>query len=522
MTRVEAGNEEQVYHYSNGSEPEEIDPHTSRGEPEHHIELTLFEGLVTEDPYTGSPTNGVAERWEIAPDQKKYTFYLRKNAKWSNGDPVTAHDFLNSWKRILTPSLGASYAYMLYPVKNAEAYSTNGIKDFSQVGFRLVNDHQIEIELHSPTPYFLALMLHNAWFPVHIPTILKHGKIDDRSNPWTKPGNFVGNGPFNLKEWKVNSHLLVEKSPTYWDPDNVKLTKVYFYPNESQDGEERSFRSGQIHTMKECPQPKIQVYTNKHPDHIIIYPILSVYFYRINTQKPPLNDARVRRALAMAIDRESLVKNVTRGGQIPARSLTPPETAGYPTKPLFDQNLQEAKRLLAEAGFPEGKGFPNIELLFNTMESHRAIAESIQEMWRKNLNIHVTLRNEEWKVYLKSVQNGDYFIARAGWGGDYIDPNTFLDLFLTNGGNNETGWGHPKYDELITKAGTISDKEQRYQLFTQAETLLMQEMPIIPLYFYTRPRLMQPSVKMWYPNPLDHNTFKYIYMDPASHKVVHR
>ncbi|MEO7297686.1 MAG: peptide ABC transporter substrate-binding protein [Verrucomicrobiota bacterium] len=513
QTRVEVGNREQVLHVGNGGEPADLDPHTSIGQIEADIMLALFEGLVNGDPKTNEPKPGVAERWEISDDGLLYTFHLRKAARWSNGDAVTAQDFVESYHRALLPSLGNQYAYMLFPVKNAEDFSTGKITDFNQVGFRALDNHSLQITLQSPTPYFLSLIIHHSWFPIHLATVQKFGKIDDRNNRWTRPQNFVGNGPFVLKEWKVNSHILAVKNSHYWDAASVKLKKIYFYPTESSDTEERMFRSGQLHMLRECPQPKIRVYQKKKPALIDISPLLTTYYYRINVTRPPLNDKRVRQALSMAIDRKSIVENVTRGGQLPAYNLTPPDTAGYTSAARISESVEKARGLLAEAGFPDGKDFPKFELLFNTLESHRAIAEAIQQMWKKNLNIEVRLRNEEWKVYLDSTRRLDYFITRAGWGGDYVDPNTFLDLMLSGGGNNETGWANPEYDELIKFAGSVRDRHKRYEAFQKAEAILMDELPIIPIYFYTRPRLMQSSVKGYYPNLLDQHPFQNVFLD---------
>jgi oligopeptide transport system substrate-binding protein len=513
-TRVEVGNREQVLHVGNSGEPSDLDPHTAIGEIEHDVMIALFEGLVTGDPKDTSPRPGVAEHWDISDDGLIYTFHLRKNARWSNGDPVTANDFLESYHRGLLPSLGNQYSYMLFPVKNAEEFNTGKITDFSQVGFKVLDEHTLQVTLQSPTPYFLSLIIHNSWYPVNIASIKKHGKIDDRNNRWTKPQNFVGNGPFVLKEWKINSFIHAVRNSNYWDVANVKLKEIYFYPTESYDAEEKMFRAGQIHTMRECPQPKVRDYLKNKPELIKNYPLLSTYYYRLNVTRPPLNDKRVRQALSMAIDRKSIVENVTRAGQLPAYNLTPPDTAGYNCEAKTSESVEKARKLLAEAGFPDGKNFPKFELLFNTLESHRAIAEAIQQMWKKNLNIEVTLRNEEWKVYLDSMNRMDYFIVRGGWGGDYVDPNTFLDLMMTGGGNNETGWGSPEYDRLIKEAGSTRDQAKRFAAFQKAEAILMDDLPIIPIYFYTRPRLIRPSVKGYYGNLLDQHPFNSVYLEP--------
>jgi oligopeptide transport system substrate-binding protein len=323
----------------------------------------------------------------------------------------------------------------------------------------------------------------------------------------------VGNGPFVLDQWRVNDVIVVKKSPTYWDRDHVRLNAIHYYPIESDDTEERAFRSGQLHSTEMMPLSKIDYYKTNYPDLLNISPFLGTYFYRINVTKPPLNDKRVRRALALAIDRESLVKNVRRGGELPAFNYTPPGTAGYTCRASLHEDLAEARRLLAEAGYPDGKGLPTIELLYNTLEAHRTLAEAIQQMWKKNLGIDVQLVNQEWKVYLDSQRTLNYQICRAAWIGDYVDPNSFLDEFVTGGGNNETGWSNAEYDRLIAEAARTGDPAQRLEVFQKAEAILMDELPIIPIYFYTRVYLKRPELKGWYPTLLDNHTFKYVYLE---------
>jgi oligopeptide transport system substrate-binding protein len=509
-TRIELGDRQKVLHIGNGTEPQDLDPHTITGDIEHHIVMSLIEGLVSEAPDDLHPVPGVAESWEISPDRTVFTFHLRPNARWTTGDPVTAQDFVDSFERVLMPELASDYSYMLYPMKNAEAFNTGTLKDFNEVGAKALGAQTLQITLHSPTPYFLSLITNPAWYPVHIPTIKKFGDIADRANRWTLPGHFVGNGSFVLKEWKVNAYVRVQKNPDYWDAANVKLNGIYFYPTENVDAEERAFRAGMLHITKDVPQTKIQVYQKQFPDLITAKPILSTYYYRFNVTRPPLNDKRVRRAMAMAIDRDSICKNVARGGQVPAYNLTPPGIAGYTAKAKIPDDLALAKKLLAEAGFPEGKGFPETTILFNTHEGHKAIAEAIQEMWRKNLGINIRLRNEEWKVFLDTTLKLNYDVARAAWGGDYVDPNTFLDLMVTGGGNNQTGWSNKEYDRLIEEAARTGDMQKRFELFQQAEAILVDEVPIVPIYFYTRPTLIHHSVRNFFPTVLDNHPWKYV------------
>ena len=514
-THVEAGDRRQIFYQGNGGEPQELDPHIVTGVSEQRILMTMLEGLLSQDPVDLHPVPGVAERWDISPDGKTYTFYLRRNAKWSNGDPVTAHDFWESYRRLLTPSLAAEYSYMLFPVKNARAYNEGKITDFNQVGFKVLDDYTFEITLESSTPYlFSVINYHSSWMPVHLPTLRKYGDPYMRGSKWTRAGRFVGNGPFVLAKWRVNDVIVVEKNPTYWDRDHVRLNAIHFLPIESDETEERAFRAGQLHVTETLPLTKIDFYRKNYPNLLHIDPYLGTYFYRINVTKLPLNDKRVRRALALTIDRESLVKNVLRGGQLPAFCLTPPGTAGYTCRTQLHEDVAEAKRLLAEAGYPDGKGLPSIELLYNTLEAHRIIAESIQQMWKKNLGVDVRLVNQEWKVYLDSQRTLNYQICRASWIGDYLDPNTFLDMWLTGGGNNETGWSNPEYDRLIAAAARTTDPRQRLEVFQRAEAILLDELPIIPIYFYTHVYARRPEVKGWYPTILDYHPYKYVNLEP--------
>ncbi|MGA2139087.1 MAG: peptide ABC transporter substrate-binding protein [Verrucomicrobiia bacterium] len=513
-TRVEIGDREQILYKSNGSEPQELDPDIVTGVSEYHILMSLFEGLVSEDPHDLHPVPGVAERWDVSPDGTVYTFHLRNNAKWSNGDPVVARDFWESYKRMLAPTLASEYSYMHYVVKNAQAYNEGKITDFDQVGYKVLDDHTFQVTLENSTPYFLSLLLHHSWFPVHLPTIRKYGDPYLRGSKWTRVGRFVGNGAFVLAKWRVNDVIVVKKSPTYWDRDRVRLNEIYFLPIESDETEEHAFRAGQVHVTETLPLSKIDFYKKNYPDLLHIEPYLGTYFYRINVTKPPLNDKRIRRALALTIDRESLVADVLRGGQLPAFCLTPPGTAGYTCRTQLHEDIAEAKRLLAEAGYPGGKGLPPIELLYNTLEAHRIIAESIQQMWNKSLGIEVHLVNQEWKVYLDSQRTLNYQVCRASWIGDYVDPNSFLDMWLTGGGNNETGWSNSQYDQLIAEAARTTDPQQRLEVFQKAEAILLDELPIIPIYFYTHVCAQRPEVKGWYPTILDNHPYKYVYLEP--------
>lgn len=508
---VTTGNRSQTLHWGNGAEPQELDPHIVTGIPEHHIIVALLEGLVLKDPVTLEPIPGVAESWSIDESGTVYTFQIRSNARWSNGDPVTAADFAWSWQRALQPELGNLYAYMYYPIKNAEAYATGKLDDFSQVGVKALSRHQLQVTLTHPTPYFLQLLDHYSMFPVHRSTIESFGAPAERGTRWTRAGNFVGNGAFVLTQWDLNKVVVVQKNPQYWDAERVALNEIRFYPTENISTEERMFRAGQLHVTGSLPTDKIAVYREQAPQFLRISPYLGTYYYRINTRVPHLADKRVRRALALAIDRQSIVDNVTKGGQIPASTFTPPDTLNYSAEPALDYDPQRARELLAAAGYPGGKDFPTTEILYNTSEGHQKIAVALQQMWKTVLNIDVTLNNQDWKVYLDNEASGNFQISRAGWIGDYVDPNTFLDLWLTGGGNNRTGWSNAEYDRLVTQlAPTAPDRDTRYDYFRHAEAILLDEMPIIPLYIYTSVHLVHDSVNGMPGNILDYVLYKNI------------
>ncbi len=511
-TNIENGLKNQILHFGNGTEPQDLDPHIITGVQEHNILSALFEGLTTKNTESLQPLPGIAESWKISDDKKTYLFKLRKNAKWSNGDPVTAYDFIYGWKRILSPALAAQYSYMLYYIKNAEAFNNGEIKDFNQVGAKALDDFTLQVTLNNPTHFFLGLLSHHSTFPIHKSTIEKFGKMDQAGTLWTRPNNMVSNGPFKLKEWQLNKIIVTEKNPFYWDHKKVKLNAIHFHPIEDINSEERMFRSNQLHITNSIPIEKIAKYKKENPQLIHIYPYSATYFYRFNVTKKPFNDERVRRALAMSIDRRQITEKVTKGGQIPTYFLTPPNINNYTAKAKIPYDIEAAKQLLAEAGYPNGEGFPTIELLYNTLDDHRKIAIAVQQMWKKHLNIDVQLLNQEWKVYLDNQRNLNYDICRASWIADYLDPINFLDMFVTNGGNNRTGWSSKTYDELITQSVETLDNNERYDILQKAEKILMQEVPIIPIYTYTVKHLISTDVKNFHKNILDSPSFKDIYL----------
>jgi oligopeptide transport system substrate-binding protein len=520
QSNVESGNREGTLHWGNGTEPQSLDPHIATGVPEHHIISSLMEGLVHKDGETLEPRPGVAKSWDISADGRVYTFYLRQDARWSNGDLHNAHDYVWSWWRALQPALGNLYAYMYFPIANAKAYYDGEISDFSQVGVKALDDYVLQVTLTEPIPYFLQLLDHYSTYPVHRATVEKFGKADQRGTRWTFEGNIVGNGAFKLKEWKINRHITVERNPHYWNAENVRLNQVVFYPTENVTTEERMFRAGQLH-YSGIPSDKIQAYSQSNDPSLCIQPYLGVYFYRLNVDKPQLSDKRVRRALGMTINRDQLVSQITKGGQIPAYAITPPGTMGYYPESDLAFDPEAARKLLAEAGYPNGEGFPTTEILYNTSEGHRKIAVALQQMWKKHLNIDVVLLNQEWKVYLDTVSNHHYEIARAGWIGDYVDPNNFLDMFLCNGGNNRTHWCNPEYDQIILQqVPKAKTHQQRLDLFKQAENILLDEMPVIPIYIYTSNNLVHPTVKNFGRNILNQANYREMYLESEKTEAI--
>lgn len=519
-SNVTTGNRDQVLHYGNGSEPQGLDPHVVTGVPENHLIRALFEGLAVKNPYTLEPEPGVAESWEFSEDGRVITFHINPAAKWSNGDSMTAEDYVWSWQRALNPTMGNLYAYMLYPVKNAEAYATGKLENPDDVGVKALDKLTLQVTLNEPTPYFLQLMDHYSTFAVHRPTLEKFGKATDRFTKWTRVANIVSNGAFKLTEWRLNRRITIEKSETYWDADTVKLNAVVFYPTENIVSEERMFRAGQLHYTGAVPLEKIPVYEAMDNSPYVQAPYLGTYFFLINTGRPPVDDVRVRQALSMAVDRQMLADTVMQKSVLPAYSITPPGALGYQPPKLFGYDVDKARALLAEAGYPNGEGWPGLEITYNTSESHRKIAVALQQMWKKALNIDITIANQEWKVYLDSVTQMDFQIARRGWIGDYVDPNNFLDLYITGGGNNNTGYADPRYDELILqKAPKAKTKEERFALFNEAETMMMKEMPIIPIYTYTSKHLINPAVRGMPSNLMDSINLKYVWLEPETQGV---
>jgi oligopeptide transport system substrate-binding protein len=507
--------DDQILFVGNGAEPEGLDPHIVTGVPEHHILTALFEGLVGMNAADLSPIPAVAESWEMSADKLEYTFHLRSDAKWSNGDALTAGDFAFAWQRVLMPELASEYAYMLYPMKNARAYAEGEIDDFSQVGVEVIDDQTLKVILENPTPYFLQLHIHYSWFPIHRATIEKFGKIDQRNTAWTRVGNIVSNGPFKLTRWEPNNVLETRTNEYYWNKDSMKLKGVNFYPVSNEQTEERMFRAAELHLTENVHISRVPTFQKENPAMIRTDPWIGSYFYRINTQRKPFDDKRVRKALAMSVDRDSITTHIMQGGETSAYTLTPPNLNGYTAEAKIPFDPEGARALLAEAGFPGGNGFPEFSILYNTSEKHKIIAVAIQQMWKEHLGVDVTLVNQDWKVYLSSTSNQsmDFDISRAGWIGDFVDPINYIELFTTGNGNNRTGWSSEAYDEYVAQSFIADTQEERFELFQKAEAILADEVPLIPIYIYTRAFLIAPEIKNFEGNLLGYVPYHTLYLE---------
>jgi oligopeptide transport system substrate-binding protein len=593
--------------FVNGTEVKSLDPAIVAGQPENRMVNALFEGLVRWHPETLEPIPGVAERWEISADQLTYTFHLRADARWTDGSPVTAADFLYSLRRFLDPRTGAEYAYQAWYVRNARRYTGGaravrpgdavevelnlpvdaintlrgevlrgelvrvesaageplaaaeldkaaqvpdlavdnwtfvvavdggetrfriaddpdarrpppaGIRwcrqvllDFNQVGVRALDERTVEFTLEHPTAYFLNLLGFYPLFPVQRACVEKFG-----SPEWTEPSNIICNGPFKPLFRQLRDRTRVVKSDSYWNSGEVRLQSVDFLACESTTTGLNLYLTGKVDWIYDVPPPALRQLLKEEPprDDLNPQPMLNTYFYLLNTTRKPLDDVRVRRALSLAMDRTELTSRLLAAGEQPAYSLVPPGLPGYDPPQTAHEDANTARRLLAEAGFPGGRGFPVLEILYNTHEGHQAIAQLIRKQWQRNLGIRVRTRNEEFATLLNSQRALNYDVSRLGWIGDYSDPNTFLDMFVTGGENNRTGWSSPEYDGLIAAAAREPDAAARMKLLADAERILMHELPLIPFYFYVSKNMVKPYVRGFYNNIQDHHPLSAIWID---------
>lgn len=483
---------EQLLRLSQRSEPATLDPHLATLPDELFVTRALLEGLTTPNPVEGPPLPGVAARWEASDGDRRFTFFLRRDAAWSNGDRVTAHDFLYSFQRVLTPALGAPKAHLFFAVKNAERFYRGEIADFSQVGFSAPDDHTLVVELAEATPHLPALASSGPWLPVHRATIERFGRGAARDATWTRPRNFVGNGPFILTDWRPDQHLAAAPNPHYHSAARVSVRGLRFQVYDSGDTEERAFRAGQVDVTLAVPFVRLTAY---EPPTLRRQPLHETRYFALNVTRPPLNDLRVRQALSLALDRPAVVNQVLRGGQQPAFNFLPPGLGGYTGEARLRRDSDEARRLLAAAGFPAGRGFPRLEI--SAWGISPAVLEAVQQMWRRELGIETAIVQREGKVHMASVLAGDFAIAFMPAIPDYDDASALFGEWITGATGNFSRWSHAEFDRLVRAAGRTVEPEQRNALYRAAEDILLAELPVVPLYFNTQNYLVAPRVRGW-------------------------
>ncbi len=518
----------QILRIAQRNEPSDLDPATATLPDEFFILRALSEGLLVPDTANtnrGEPLPAAAERFNVSPDGLTYTFHLRPAATWSDGSPVTAADFLASYRRALTPATAAPKAHLFYAVKNARAFLTGAVSDFSLVGFAAPDPHTLVISLAQPTPRFPHYVASGPWLPTNPRAIAQHGRT------WTQPGHFIGNGPFVLTEWRQQQRIVVKKNPRYRAAASVALAEIQFLRFDSGDTEERAYRAGQVDVTMSVPFTKIETYTRDRPAEFHRAPAAETRFLSFNTTRPALADARVRRALSLAINRPQIVERITRGGQPPAvtflapalsggRSLlagdglAPPSTANA-SSPSTSPDAPTARDLLAAAGYPAGRGFPRLELTAWS-PSQSPVLEAIQAMWRTELGIEVSIVIHEAKVHLSAFASGSYDIAFATTAPllEVADPVALLANFTTTGANNYPRWHHATFDALVATASATPDATRQSTLLAEAEALLSAESPVAPLYFNTRTWLMSPRVHGWREDPLWTRDYTAITLQP--------
>ncbi|MBJ8390509.1 oligopeptide ABC transporter substrate-binding protein OppA [Citrobacter cronae] len=504
--------EKQTLVRNNGSEVQSLDPHKIEGVPESNINRDLFEGLLISD-VDGKPSPGVAEKWDNK-DFKVWTFHLRKDAKWSDGTPVTAQDFVYSWQRLANPNTASPYAsYLQYGhIVNIDDIIA-GKKPVTDLGVKAIDDHTFEVTLSEPVPYFYKLLVHSSVSPVPKAAVEKYG------DKWTQPANIVTNGAYKLKDWVVNERIVLERNTNYWDNAKTVINQVTYLPISSEVTDVNRYRSGEIDmTYNNMPIELFQKLKKEIPNEVHVDPYLCTYYYEINNQKAPFNDVRVRTALKLAMDRDIIVNKVKNQGDLSAYSFTPPYTDGAKlVEPEWfkwsqEKRNEEAKKLLAEAGYTAEKPL-TFDLLYNTSDLHKKLAIAAASIWKKNLGANVKLENQEWKTFLDTRHQGNYDVSRAGWCADYNEPTSFLNMVLSDSSNNTVHYKSPAFDKLIADTLKVTDEAQRSELYSKAEQQLDKDSAIVPVYYYVNARLVKPWVGGYSgKDPMDNIHVKDLYI----------
>jgi len=492
---------EMVLHRGNGAEPETLDPHKSTGEGESWIQYDLFEGLMTLDA-KGNLIPGAATDWSVSGDGLTYTFTLRDGNTWSDGTPVTAADYVFSWRRLVDPATNSRYAFFLWPVKNAEKISKGELPP-TAMGVEAVDDRTFRVTLEAPTSYFVSSLQHHATYAVSKANVEKHG------NDFIKPGNLLSNGAYTLAEAVPQGHVKLVKNPRFHDAANVKIDAVYYYPTENRDTELKRFRAGELDLTYDVPENQIDWVKKNMAAEFRVAPFFSTYYYSINLRNEPWkSNPDLRAALSLAIDRDILTGKITQAGEVPAYAFTPPGTDNYTTPQpewaSWTQAQRDAKAqdLLAKHGYGKGGKPLQVELLFNTSENHRKLAIAIASMWQQKLGVQTVLNNQEWKVFLNNRSEKKYRdVVRNGWVGDYNDAYTFLSLFRSdNDGQNHSSYANADFDRLIMGAAVETDPAKRRAMMEEAELIMLNDHPIIPLYVYVTTNMVSSKVKGWEDN----------------------
>ena len=501
---------ENVLHRGNGAEPETLDIHKSTGVPEANIQRDLFEGLVSVAA-DGSLIPGAAKSWEQDASGKLWTFTLREDGKWSNGEKVVASDFVNAFQRALAPETASEYAFILWPVKHAKAINKGEIKDVITLGISAPDDLTLKIELENPTPYLTGLLSHHMTYPVYLKSIEEYGK------KWTRPKHLISNGPYQLADWKPQTKLKIIKNPHFRDAKDIHFDTVYFHPIEDKGAELKRFRAGELDITDDVPSDQMKWVKEKLKANFRNTPYIGTYYFAMNVEQAPFKgNPDLRKALSLAINRTILTEKVTKAGELPGLSWVPPGVNGYTSQTIPElalankDRMKLAKELYAKAGYSKDKPL-EVELLYNTSENHKKIAIAISAMWKQALGVKVSLRNEEWKVYLSSRAQRKFQLIRSGWIGDYNDASNFLDLFRGDVGTiNPSSWKNADYDALMQQAETELNADKRIDLMQQAEKILLSEMPLIPIYYYTTQHLLNSDLKGWEDNVMDIHPSRYL------------
>lgn len=498
--------QKEIFYLANEAQPSTLDPQLAIGLTEQRVILGLFEGLVRLDGETLQPIPSLAESWTIDASGCVYEFQLRPNLKWSDGVAMNAQSIVDSFEFLFSPNSRSPHPENIYCIRNAKEFHTGKIADFQNVGIKALNENTVAFELNYPVPYFLAQLAHMGCFPVPMHTIKQYG------DAWVHPDHMACSGPFTLKSWKANDSIRLVANPLYWDAENVRLKEIVVRLIGDDKTEETAFLQGQLHATTRVPISSIQNYIDNKDERFYNVPYWGTEFYWFNHEHPQLKDARVRKALSLVIDRKSIIDNILKRGQKPAYQYIPLNGKGYQCDDL-QENIDLAKQLLAEAGYPNGEGFPEITFCYNTSTERRLVAQAIQEFWNKHLGVKMKLEDKEWKTFLQARRKGEFDLARGGWIGDFPDPVTFLDLLRTKNASNFSGWSNEAYDAFLNEAAHTIDPQLRNQFLRQAEAMLIEEAIVLPLYFMNWSSLVQPNVHGWHKNVLDYHPLKDVWIE---------